>query len=193
MATFPPASRSPIIPEPTTSATRNVVPKNSEATRVSRGFISLMTNVFDSFLDRQFVQAGKWQGEKKTDSSIEHYECVTECSFDLLGRTFNCRGVRHSPVSGHRLPRPYRTDFFGCVITHSEDEMQFEAVEIRYFVPALTSQPHRWQAGESQLSQGLRMDTPFWMTSSAECFECGKSLSGHYGLSHDGTCRIART
>jgi len=31
-------------------------------------------------------------------------------------------------------------------------------------------QTRRWQAGEFQLSQSLRMDTPFWMASRAERF-----------------------
>src|SRR6266700_2099138 len=35
-ATFPPDSRSAIIPEPTTAATRNAVPRNSAATRRDR-------------------------------------------------------------------------------------------------------------------------------------------------------------
>src|SRR5437868_6810499 len=35
-ATFPPESRSAMIPEPTTAATRNAVPRNSDATRRDR-------------------------------------------------------------------------------------------------------------------------------------------------------------
>jgi hypothetical protein len=61
---YGPANRSPMIPEPTTAATRNVVPRNSDAIRA-----------FSAFIDGLCLQsASLWQdcrgwigGDTKTD------------------------------------------------------------------------------------------------------------------------------
>src|SRR6266404_1438510 len=64
-ATFPPASRSAIIPEPTTVATRSSVPKNSAVTRLGRFGFTRFADAIDFFLDGEFVEAGKRQAKQQ--------------------------------------------------------------------------------------------------------------------------------
>src|ERR1700723_1214878 len=62
MATFPPASRSPIMPEPTTAATRNALPTNSAVNLARRlNFIDVR-----SCRSVSLLPAGRWlrEGDK---------------------------------------------------------------------------------------------------------------------------------
>src|SRR5882762_10496109 len=53
IATFPPAKRCPIMPDPTTAATRNALPKNSAVSRARRGNFIRDRSLFDrSLFDR---------------------------------------------------------------------------------------------------------------------------------------------
>lgn len=62
-ATFPPARRSAIMPDPTTVATRSKVPRNSAAKRLRRLGFTGFTDALDFLLNGEFVQAGEWQAQ----------------------------------------------------------------------------------------------------------------------------------
>src|ERR1700676_882923 len=62
-ARFPLASRSAIMPEPTTVATRKPVPRNSAIRRLGRLGFTGFTDPLDFLLNRQFVKAGKRQAQ----------------------------------------------------------------------------------------------------------------------------------
>src|SRR5260370_2745103 len=110
VATFPPASRSAMIQEPTTAATRKPVPANSAVARrarergegmvsaslrdrcrarmgfgmlVSRRILSL-SYVVDIFLDGELIQTGERQAKKQTDAAIQGDESIAKCLADLL-------------------------------------------------------------------------------------------------------------
>src|SRR5215472_13004773 len=64
IATFPAASRSPMIPEPTTAATRNDVPRNSDAMRVLSVFIGDQCRQLASLLYGKRVEAGQRKAQE---------------------------------------------------------------------------------------------------------------------------------
>ena len=58
-ATFPPASRSAMIPDPTTAATSSSVPRNSAVRRLGRLGFTGFTDTVDFFLDGEFVETSQ--------------------------------------------------------------------------------------------------------------------------------------
>ena len=150
-----------------------------------------MPNVFDSFLDGQLVEAGKRQRKKKTDSSVQHYECISEGSVDLLRRTINGGRVRHSPVSRHWLPRPYRTHFFRGFVAYGKDKIQTGRVRLGELAPILAPQTDSRKFGNFDLTKRARMNSTLWVTSCAVGREGRKSFFVHDGLGHNGTSGIS--
>jgi hypothetical protein len=150
-----------------------------------------MTNIFDLLLDGQSVEAGKRQGEKNTDPSVEYHECVPKCSFDLLWRALNACRVGYSPMGGHRLTRPYRAHLFRRVVAHRENKIHFGRAGAGEFSPILTSQTDSWKIGDPYLAKGRWMHSAFRVTSGTICGEFRKSLLVHDSFSHDGASGIA--
>src|SRR5712672_4318699 len=136
-ATFPPASRSAIIPDPTTAATRSKFPRNSAVRRLGRLGFTGFTDAVDFFLDSEFVEAGQRQAQQQADSALENHECIAECAFHLFRRTGHCGRIGNAPMRGHRLSRPNRADLFRCAITDSEHKIEMWCSGFREFIPVL--------------------------------------------------------
>ncbi len=139
-ARFPLASRSAIIPEPTTVATRIPVPRNSATRRLRRSGFTCFTDPVDFLLDRQFVKTGEGKVQKKGDSPFENHERIAECTFNLLGSSDNCCWIGNTPMRSHGLTRPNRADFFRCVVADGEHKIQARRARPCKLVPVLATQ-----------------------------------------------------
>jgi hypothetical protein len=115
--------------------------------------LSFVPDAVDFFLNGELVQAGKRQTQKQTDSPVESDECLSERLFDLLWRTLHRRGIRHSPMSGHRLARPDWTNFLGRVIADGEYKIEFRRAGPGEFIPVLAARAVRRYTGTLDLSQ----------------------------------------
>ena len=103
LATLPPASRSPMNSEPTTAATRNAVPTNSDAMRVSRVF-TIGDQCRRSASLSQVCRGWTRKTQEQTDSAFKSYVRIAKRFLDLLLYACDSNGVRHAPVCGHWRP-----------------------------------------------------------------------------------------
>src|SRR5262245_61163131 len=114
MATFPPASRSPIMPEPTTAASNSAVPTNSPALERRSAALSrdcsrrLSTDRTKTTLQGQAVKRAERQAREQLDAVLQRRKCLTERAAPLQRRTVHGSGVRQAPVSRHGMARPHR-------------------------------------------------------------------------------------
>src|SRR6266404_4299478 len=139
-ATFPPASRSAIIPEPTTAATRSSVPRNSAVTRLGRfGFTSL-ADAIDFFLDGELVEARKRQAKQQAYPAVKHHEGIAKRAFDLLRRSYYGGRIGNTPMGGHRLTGPDGANFLGGVVADREYEIELRCSGLSELVPIFAAQ-----------------------------------------------------
>src|SRR5471030_333846 len=71
MARFPPASRSAMMPEPTTAISRAAVPSASAANLLGRS-TGITADVVDTLLQRHAVQGGYFEVGEVADAVVEH-------------------------------------------------------------------------------------------------------------------------
>src|SRR5215218_8968325 len=119
IATFPPARRSPMIPEPMTMASSSAVPRNSE-----NSFCGLLISALGDG-DQFRLQVGIAHGFQRKLQQLQHpvsdsLPCDLEGVF-LLG--FGCvRWVRVAPVDFDGTARPIRALLRGCAVAHRNDD-----------------------------------------------------------------------
>src|SRR6266403_1447375 len=138
-ATFPPASRSAMIPDPTTAATSSSVPRHSAVRRLGRLGFTCFPDAVDFLLDGEFVKGGQRQAQQQGDSALKNHECIAECALYLFRRTGHCGRIGNPPMCGHRLSRPNRADLFRCAITNGEYKIHVRRTGLGEFIPVLTS------------------------------------------------------
>ena len=86
------ASRSPMIPEPTTAATRNAVPMNSAAS-TARSEVFIACRSVNFLLDCKLARGWKAAGTgTERDSAVENRERLTKRALDLLRRSLTAAG-----------------------------------------------------------------------------------------------------
>lgn len=151
---------------------------------------SLMTDIIEFLLDRQFIEARKWQAQEEANSAFEDHEGISEGFFNLFRRAGDGSRVRNAPMGRHGLAWPDRTDLFGRVIANCENKMEFRRSEFGKFVPILAARPIGRQFRVLQLLQRLGMNTSCSMASCAVGGEVRETPLVHDGLRHDGPGRI---
>src|SRR3974390_3535852 len=133
------------------------------------------------------------KAKEEADSPIKEKVGIAESLLNLFWRAHNRCRIRNAPVRCHRLPRPYRTDFFRSVVTDSENEIELRRVRFREFVPTLASKAAYRDVREFKLVQCLRAHFSRRIASSTISSELRASLEVHDPLSHDRPRRVART
>ena len=93
-----------MMPEPTTAARRNAVPRNSAAKRDRRATF-LFSDRVDFFLQRETIESGERKVEKETDPSVQQKKGVAKSFLDLVFRSLNGSWIGDAPVRRHWLPR----------------------------------------------------------------------------------------
>ena len=146
-APFPPASRSAMMPEPTTAASRNAVPSASAASAarqigghqlgsrpwrwrlrmrpMSRSRLCSVSR--SSERDRQRVEYA--------DPLIEHPVGVREGQRDFRRRAVGLGRIGNSPMRRHRLAGPDRAGFAGRIVADGEDEIELRRTGLGELVP----------------------------------------------------------
>src|SRR5690348_2470259 len=92
MATLPPASRSPMMPEPTTAASKSAVPIASATADLIQGCL---------------VDVSRRQGEQKIDASCERREGLLERRALFRDTALYGCGIGYAPVALQRMARPH--------------------------------------------------------------------------------------
>ncbi len=192
IATLPPASRSPMIPEPTTAATRNPVPRNSAAARRPReGLIAGRSGQFPFGL-RAFEG---WQAEgnqEQLDSALQNRERVAKGALHYFRCSGNGRRVRHAPVRGHGLSRPQRARFPRGVIANREHKIHLGSIRPGKLVPAFAPQARRREPRRRNLFERLRMNPAAGMAARAIRGKVRTAPMVENRLPKDGARGIAR-
>src|SRR4029079_5390812 len=98
---------------------------------------------------------------------------------------FGLLWIRNAPVRGHRLPRPDRTGFAGCVVTNGEDEIQGRRAGPGEFGPRLRTEFRRVVVEAAQKPQRVWIDLPFGLAAGAECLEFSLPGLVQYRLGDD--------
>ena len=83
-----------------------------------------LANIVDFLLQGERIERRERKTEKQADASVEHSESLTESMLDLFWRSLDGGWVGDTPMCGHGLPRPQRTDLVRCVIADCEDEIK---------------------------------------------------------------------
>src|SRR5439155_3995054 len=96
-------------------------------------------------------------------------------------------------MCGHRLPRPYRADFFRRIVTDGKNEIELRRVRLGEFVPALAAQALGRKACSLEPAERLRPNFPRRMAAGAIRRESGFAFEVENGLGHDRSRRISRT
>src|SRR5215510_7296210 len=173
MATFPPASRSPIMPEPTTAASNSAVPTNSPALErrsaaLSRGRSRrLSTDRIKTTLQGQAVKRAERQAREQLDAVLKRRKCLTERAAPLQLRAVHGSRVRQAPMSRHGMARPRGTRLAGGAVTDGEDEVHGWCAGDGKFIPGFRPQSFRRQVHLAQQLQRQRMDFALRMTARA--------------------------
>src|SRR5215469_4322114 len=82
------------------------------------------TDLVDIALDRHTVEPVDRQRDKQLDAIFESDIGVAEGT-PLLGvRALHSGGIGDTPMGGHRVPRPDRTNLAGSLIADGEHEVQ---------------------------------------------------------------------
>src|SRR5277367_6223763 len=105
----------------------------------ARPWPSSLPDAVDFFLESECVQALHRQGEKKTDSAVQRHIRISESALhNFRFPNHSCR-VWNAPVRRHRLTRPDRADFLGCVVAHREDEIEMRRCRFGKLIPVLAA------------------------------------------------------
>src|SRR5262249_47626918 len=117
-ASFPPAKRSAMMPEPTTVATRSPVPAASAARRSAREgagltlgsarLVLLAADLVEALLQRELVERGERKIDEDRDAVGQHAVRVGEGGALLRLAPRHGGGIGQTPMCGHRLARPDR-------------------------------------------------------------------------------------
>ena len=89
---------------------------------------------------RRFVEAGNGKRRESPDPVAEIAERAHESGLPGNLRPFDRGRVFDSPMRRHRLPRPDRAGFAGCVVADGEHEIHDRGVRPGKFVPCLRAQ-----------------------------------------------------
>ena len=151
-ATLPPASRSPMMPEPITVASRSAVPSASAPSRCPKDGLGMASCPLAgaaalpwpiasrSPLQRQAVEGGERQAAEDADALVEHAVRVGEGQRPLGLAAFRTRGIGQAPVRAHGLARPDRADLLGGVVADREDEIERRRIGPGKLLPGFGAQ-----------------------------------------------------
>ena len=202
-APFPPASFAAMMPEPTTAASRNAVPKHSAAVRcASDDFMSprcLCRGAFQSadfaqfLLQAQLIERAYWQRGENADPLIEHPIGILERQRDFGRRTLGFGRVRYPPMRRHWLTGPDRAGFTRRVVADREYEIEQWRSRIGKFAPGLRAKARRVITQRLQEPQRLRMHPSFGLAAGAKSakFPCAELVQDRFG--HDRSGRVSGT
>src|SRR5438132_8919153 len=171
IAMLPPASRSPMMPEPTTAASSSAVPTASAAADLIQ------------LLDRQ--------GEKEIDASRQRGKRILEGVALLLVGSFYRSRIRHAPVRLDRMARPDRADLGGRRVAYRDDEIDLRRTGPRKFVPALRARCGSRQPAFAQQFERKWIDAAGWMTAGAVSNEAAAAGVVEISLGEDRPRRVA--
>lgn len=156
---IPTGSRSPTIPEPTTSASRNAVPTNSALTGVFK--LNLIADrcypVLSSTQGSLWRQAGT---KEKADSPIKQKESIPEGSLAFFRCAYDRGGIGNTPMCSHRLARPHRANRVRGIITDGENKLEFWGICFRKLVPTLAAKSTCRNTCDVKLTQCLWAHLP---------------------------------
>lgn len=190
-ATLPFASRSAMMPEPTTVATRSKVPNNSAANRPRRFGFTCFPDAVDFLLDCELIETGQGKAKKQANSAIKNHERFSKCFFNLFRQAFDCGGIWHSPMSGHWLSGPDGTHLLCSVIADREHKIHLRTAGFGEFAPILGPRTVRRKFRNFDLSKRNRMYNTPRMAPCTLGGEIRKPSLVHDGVGRDGTSRVA--
>src|SRR5215475_12075123 len=146
IAMFPPASRSAMMPDPTTAASNSAVPSASH--RVERATSGLRrcssrrlaADRIEPALQREPVEGAERQAGEQLYAVLQRREGLAKGAATLDLRAFDRGRVGQPPMSGHRLARPRRARFARGAVANGEDEVHDGCAGGCEFIPGLRSQ-----------------------------------------------------
>src|SRR5215831_767137 len=106
------------------SLTTSVRPAVGEMAMLRQLGIANATDDVQFLLQYEVVHGRERQAEEQSDAAVEQEEHVSECPLDFFFGSFDCCGVRDSPMSRHRLSEPDRTDFLRRIVADGKDKIE---------------------------------------------------------------------
>src|SRR3954451_23910132 len=98
---------------------------------------SLPPDLVQPPLQTELIEAGYRQRGECRDALMQHAVGVLEGKRDLGVAAGRFRRIWNAPMRGHRLARPYRAGFTGCVVANRKDEIQLRRGGLREHAPGL--------------------------------------------------------
>src|ERR1700734_2535090 len=141
MAALPPASRSAMMPEPTTVATKSAVPspsaksRRSSASILRRAAILARADRVELFLQAQLIERAQRQADENSDAVGQHAERIGKRQAHFRLGAGGKRRIGDAPMRGHRLARPHRAGFRRRVVADGEDEIELRRARAGKFRP----------------------------------------------------------
>ena len=171
-AALPPASRSAMMPEPTTVATRIAVPSSSATRRrpITLGTPSPPADGLQLLLQGELVQRPQRQADKDRNSVVS----IRSVSAKASGFALPClspRPDRARPNARSSAVRANRAGFLRGVVADGENDIELRGVGPAEFGPALRAQPAHVEMQLSQQIKRVWMDLAFRLASCRECPE----------------------
>ena len=84
--------------------------------------------IVELLFQRQAVETGKWQGQKKTDSAVQDEESLTISALNFALAPNDRCWIRYRPMAGNRFTRPYWADLAGGVVTDGKYEVKLGSI-----------------------------------------------------------------
>src|SRR5438270_9011486 len=194
IATLPPASRSAMIPDPTTVASSRAVPSVSAARGreiVSFMDMSALADLGELLLQAQPVERIHRQVDEDADAIVEHAIGIGKGQMALGVVAGGLGGIGHAPMRRHRLARPDRTDFVGGIIADGEYEIELGGAVHGKFIPALRAQIGGPVVELPEEIDRVGMHLAFGMAAGAERLEFSSTVAVEDGFGHDRSGRVA--
>ncbi len=154
-AIFPPANRSPIMPEPTTAAKvrRRLLRRRPAGRRPScRPMLSIY------YLDRQFFELENGKHENNAIRRSRTVNASRKRQRNLLRRPLFSRRIENRPSAPSSMPWPKRTNFAGCVVAHCKYKIHLRRIRPGKFIPTLAAQSGCGQPSQFKLPNRLRVN-----------------------------------
>ena len=120
-------SRSAMTPEPTTQAVSSSAPMNSaKSCGRSRDFVggAALADLVQSLLQLHAIERLEWKAREDLDATLEFAEGLPEGEPPVGLRALDCGRIFHTPMSGHRLPRPDGAGFRSGVVADGEYKVE---------------------------------------------------------------------
>jgi len=133
-ATFPTESRSPAIPEPTTSASRNAVPTNSALTGLFRLNLIADRRCPGSVLNAGLSMEASGRQRKRPIRRSSRKKASGKALCPSSGVPTTAAGSGTPPMCSHRLARPYPANLVRGIITDGENKIEFCGICFRKLV-----------------------------------------------------------